>query len=138
MFWRHAPFWRPGMSPANPARAAALALLPPPQKKNVQGTILDRIDYNMEQVVEKVEDGVVQLQQAEEYQKSARPRWCIAVLLFLIAAMLTALILKHQDNSDDSGGSSGGGGNDGVGDDGGSDDGGSGRRFLRGTAWAIV
>jgi hypothetical protein len=61
-----------------------------------QGTILDRIDYNMEQVVEKVEDGIVELERAEELQKSARPRWCICILLTLIAVMLTLLILKHS------------------------------------------
>ena len=65
-----------------------------------QGTILDRIDYNMEQVVEKVEDGVVELERAEELQKSARPRWCICILLTLISVFLTFLILKHTDTDD--------------------------------------
>jgi syntaxin 16 len=69
-----------------------------------QGTILDRIDYNMEQVVEKVADGVVELERAEEYQKSARPRWCIAVLLVLIAIFLTLVILKHSDSGSKRGG----------------------------------
>jgi hypothetical protein len=44
-----------------------------------QGTLLDRIDYNMEQVVEHMEKGVEQLESAEELQKSARPRTCITV-----------------------------------------------------------
>jgi len=66
-----------------------------------QGTILDRIDYNMELAVERVEDGVLSLEKAEEYQKSARPRYCIALLLILIGVMLTLLILKHQDNNND-------------------------------------
>jgi len=61
-----------------------------------QGTILDRIDYNMEQVVQSTEDGVIALEKAEAYQKSARPRWCICILLFLITVLLTFLILKHQ------------------------------------------
>lgn len=64
-----------------------------------QGTILDRIDYNMEQVVQHVGDGVVALEKAKQYQESARPRYCIAVLLVLIAIFLTMLILKHKDNN---------------------------------------
>ncbi|KAG5177676.1 soluble NSF attachment protein receptor [Tribonema minus] len=60
-----------------------------------QGTMLDRIDYNMEQVVEHTKEGVVQLQKAEEHQKSAMPLKCIAVLVFLIFVMVIVLILKH-------------------------------------------
>ena len=68
-----------------------------------QGTILDRIDFNMEQVVEHVEEGIKQLEKAEEYQKSARPKWCIAILLFLITCLLVFLVLKHRkkDKHDD-------------------------------------
>mmetsp|Transcript_4455 Transcript_4455/g.9496 ORF Transcript_4455/g.9496 Transcript_4455/m.9496 type:complete len:352 (+) Transcript_4455:285-1340(+) len=66
-----------------------------------QGTILDRIDYNMEQVVQSTEDGVVALEKAEKYQKSARPRWCICILLFLITILLTFLILKHNGTLND-------------------------------------
>ena len=60
-----------------------------------QGTILDRIDYNMEQVVEHVKEGITQLEQAEELQKSARPTKCIIALLLLIGVMMTVLIVKH-------------------------------------------
>lgn len=35
-----------------------------------QGTILDRIDYNIQQVAAHVEDGVVQIKKADETQKS--------------------------------------------------------------------
>ncbi|KAJ8564016.1 hypothetical protein ON010_g7332 [Phytophthora cinnamomi] len=38
-----------------------------------QGTILDRIDYNMEQVVEQTEKGIEELEKAEETQKNGRP-----------------------------------------------------------------
>ena len=61
-----------------------------------QGTILDRIDFNMEQVVEHTKEGLGQLTKAEKHQKSARPVKCIALLLFLIAVMLTVLIMKHK------------------------------------------
>ena len=61
-----------------------------------QGTILDRIDFNMEQVAEHTRRGVVEIEKAEQYQKAARPRICIALLLFLITIMMIALILKHH------------------------------------------
>lgn len=62
-----------------------------------QGTILDRIDFNMEQVVEHTREGVSQLQRAEEHQKSALPIKCIAVLVLLIMLMLALLVWKHSD-----------------------------------------
>jgi hypothetical protein len=49
-----------------------------------QGTILDRIDHNMEQAVERTEEGVKELVQADKHQKSARPICCMAVLMALI------------------------------------------------------
>ena len=71
-----------------------------------QGTILDRIDFNMEQVAEHTRRGVVEIEKAEQYQKAARPRICIALLLFLITIMMIALILKHHPSG---GGKKGGG-----------------------------
>jgi len=61
-----------------------------------QGTILDRIDYNMEAVVEHTKEGIVQLQRAESHQKSARPMKCIIFLLCLIAFLLLILVFKHR------------------------------------------
>ena len=63
-----------------------------------QGTILDRIDYNMEQVLEHTKEGIVQLEKAEAYQKSALPLRCIIVLVILIAIMLGVLILKNTSS----------------------------------------
>lgn len=59
-----------------------------------QGTILDRIDYNMEQVIEHTKEGIVQLEKAENYQKSALPMRCIILLVVLIGIMLGVLVLK--------------------------------------------
>lgn len=39
-----------------------------------QGTILDRIDYNMEQVATAVEEGVKELQKADKHQKASQAR----------------------------------------------------------------
>ena len=64
-----------------------------------QGTVLDRIDYNMEQVVETTKKGMVQLNKAEEYQKSTRPLKCICVLLILILVLAIILYNKWKSNS---------------------------------------
>jgi syntaxin 16 len=61
-----------------------------------QGTILDRIDYNMEAVVEHTKTGVTQLEKAEKAQKNGRPMKCILSLVMLIAVLLFILILKHR------------------------------------------
>jgi syntaxin 16 len=61
-----------------------------------QGTILDRIDYNMEAVVEHTKTGIVQLEKAETAQKSARPMKCIVSLTILICVLLMILIFKHR------------------------------------------
>ncbi|TYZ65523.1 hypothetical protein PybrP1_000807, partial [[Pythium] brassicae (nom. inval.)] len=61
-----------------------------------QGTILDRIDYNMEQVVEQTEKGIVELEKAEKTQKNNRPMKCIGLLLVLICVMTALLVLKHM------------------------------------------
>ena len=61
-----------------------------------QGTILDRIDYNMEAVVEHTKTGIQQLEKAEKSQKSARPMKCIFCLLATIFFLLLILVMKHR------------------------------------------
>lgn len=61
-----------------------------------QGTILDRIDYNMETAVEHAKEGVKQLEKAEQHQKNAMSVKCIMVLVLLIIIMLAILIWKHS------------------------------------------
>ena len=63
-----------------------------------QGTILDRIDFNMEQVAEHTRKGVVEIEKAEQYQKQARPRICIILLLVLNSLMIVFLVLKHNNS----------------------------------------
>mmetsp|Transcript_3256 Transcript_3256/g.7215 ORF Transcript_3256/g.7215 Transcript_3256/m.7215 type:complete len:319 (-) Transcript_3256:5131-6087(-) len=61
-----------------------------------QGTILDRIDYNMEAVVEHTKTGIQQLEKAEKSQKSARPMKCIICLCGVIMVLLLILVFKHR------------------------------------------
>jgi len=53
-----------------------------------QGTMLDRIDHNMDLVVERVEKGVLELEIADKYSKSNRANYCIGILVLLIVIFL--------------------------------------------------
>jgi syntaxin 16 len=59
-----------------------------------QGTILDRIDYNVEQTVERVKHGVVDLDAADKISKKAITAKCIGALIIAVAILLLALIIK--------------------------------------------
>ena len=61
-----------------------------------QGTILDRIDYNMEQVLENTKQGMEHLNTAEKHQKNAMPMRCIILLCVLICIMVIVLVVKHE------------------------------------------
>lgn len=57
-----------------------------------QGTVLDRIDYNVEQTQTKVSEGFRQLQRAEVYQRKNRKMYCITVLAGVTVLMMALLI----------------------------------------------
>lgn len=57
-----------------------------------QGTVLDRIDYNVEQTQTKVAEGYKQLQKAEIYQRKNRKMVCILVLATFTLFMMILLI----------------------------------------------
>ncbi|XP_062233749.1 syntaxin-43-like [Phragmites australis] len=59
-----------------------------------QGTIIDRIDYNIQNVAASVEEGYNQLQKAERTQKKGGMVMCVTVLVILIFIMIILLILK--------------------------------------------
>ena len=61
-----------------------------------QGTVIDRIDYNMEMAVERTKKGLEQLNKAEQYQKSSRPLKCMVLLVVLIAIMVIILIVRKK------------------------------------------
>ncbi|KAK4273414.1 hypothetical protein QN277_021822 [Acacia crassicarpa] len=60
-----------------------------------QGTIVDRIDYNIQNVASSVEDGLKQLQKAERTQKKGGMVTCATVLVIMCFVMLVLLILKE-------------------------------------------
>ncbi|KAH3770010.1 syntaxin-16-like [Dreissena polymorpha] len=57
-----------------------------------QGTILDRIDYNIEHASVQVEKGLQQLQKAEKYQKKNRKMYFIFILALVIIVLIVILI----------------------------------------------
>lgn len=65
-----------------------------------QGTILDRIDYNLEQSSTHVERGRQQLEQGEKYQKKAsRKLHCIGLFMLVILILFILVLLpKTQSN----------------------------------------
>ncbi|TYG86429.1 hypothetical protein ES288_A13G133700v1 [Gossypium darwinii] len=60
-----------------------------------QGTIVDRIDYNIQNVATTVEEGLKQLQKAERTQKQGGMVMCATVLIIMCFVMLVLLILKE-------------------------------------------
>ena len=61
-----------------------------------QGTILDRIDFNIEQAPDRVGGAVVELNKANEYQKKSKTMLCIYMLLLLCAFMVVVLVIKKS------------------------------------------
>lgn len=58
------------------------------------GTILDRIDYNMEEVVVNFEQAEEELEKTEKIMKSGKSAYCILFLMFACIIMATILIIK--------------------------------------------
>ncbi|KAK9673301.1 hypothetical protein RND81_12G158900 [Saponaria officinalis] len=60
-----------------------------------QGTIVDRIDYNIQNVASTVNEGMKQLQKAERTQRRGGMVKCATVLIIMCFVMLVLLILKE-------------------------------------------
>ncbi|XP_020231771.1 syntaxin-43 [Cajanus cajan] len=60
-----------------------------------QGTIVDRIDYNIQSVATSVDEGLKQLQKAERTQKKGGMVMCATSLVIMCFIMLVLLILKE-------------------------------------------
>ncbi|CAB4484896.1 unnamed protein product [Rhizophagus irregularis] len=61
-----------------------------------QGTLLDRIDYNVEQMSVNVKSAVRELDKGAQYQKKTRNRKIILLLLLLIFGLIIILIFKPR------------------------------------------
>ena len=60
-----------------------------------QGTLLDRIDYNVQESAVKIEEGTKQIVAAEKTQKASRMFLCIIGLVVLIVVMLIVVIARN-------------------------------------------
>ncbi|KAI8085853.1 t-SNARE [Gilbertella persicaria] len=61
-----------------------------------QGSMLDRIDYNIEQTNLQVKDAVVQLDKGAYYQNKTRKRKLILLLILIIILLIVILIVKPK------------------------------------------
>ncbi|XP_047348424.1 syntaxin-16 [Vespa velutina] len=58
-----------------------------------QGTVLDRIDYNIEQTQVQVSEGYKQLKKADSYQRANRKLYCIVILAAAIILLCFLFLL---------------------------------------------
>ncbi|KAK7057175.1 syntaxin-like t-snare protein tlg2 [Favolaschia claudopus] len=64
-----------------------------------QGTLLDSVEYNIEQTAFQVQDAVQELKVATGYQKNTGRRQCIFLLVLIIFGLIVVLILKPKRHS---------------------------------------
>merc|ERR1711994_855430 len=60
-----------------------------------QGSLLDRIDYNVEQTLDNLGKAKKEIDKANVHQKRSRTALCIIVLIMLILVMGFILVLKQ-------------------------------------------
>lgn len=58
-----------------------------------QGTVLDRIDYNIEQTQVQVYEGYKQLKKADSYQRANKKLYCILMLASSIVVLSFLIIV---------------------------------------------
>lgn len=68
-----------------------------------QGTMLDRIDYNVERMATDVKEADKELVIASGYQKKTTKRKIILLLILIIAGMIILLVIKPKKGSGDGG-----------------------------------
>jgi syntaxin 16 len=66
-----------------------------------QGTVLDRIDYNVERTAEHVKEADKELKVATGYQKRSTKRKIILLLVLIVVGMFILLLVKPRSKSGD-------------------------------------
>ena len=61
-----------------------------------QGTVLDRVDYNVEHALVDIKAGKQEVEEAEEYQKSSRSCLCIAAIMLCVVLITVIAILQYN------------------------------------------
>lgn len=64
-----------------------------------QGTMLDRIDYNVERMATDVKEADKELKVASGYQRRTTKRKIILLLILIIAGMFILLLIKPKKRS---------------------------------------
>ncbi|KAH9978759.1 t-SNARE [Lactifluus volemus] len=64
-----------------------------------QGTLLDSVEYNIEQTAVHMDESVKELDMATRYQKNTGRRKCIFLLLLIIFGLILVLIFKPRRHS---------------------------------------
>ncbi|KAL0576658.1 t-SNARE affecting a late Golgi compartment protein 2 [Marasmius crinis-equi] len=64
-----------------------------------QGTLLDSIEYNIEQTAVQMDEAVKELNTATRYQKNTGRRKCIFLLVLIIFGVIIAIIYKPRRHS---------------------------------------
>lgn len=64
-----------------------------------QGTMLDRIDYNVERMAEDVKGADKELKTASSYQRKTAKRKLILLLLLIVAGLFILLLIKPKKHS---------------------------------------
>lgn len=75
-----------------------------------QGTMLDRIDYNVERMATDVKGAEKELKIASGYQKKTTKRKIIFLLFLIVVGMFILVLIKPKHHGGDGGGSLGAGG----------------------------
>jgi syntaxin 16 len=59
-----------------------------------QGTVLDRIDYNMTEAVEHIDNATQELDKAEKHQEGGTAFKCVLFLIFIVIVLVMAIVIK--------------------------------------------